>query len=90
MHTPYVLYGAHSRANLRFYLTTKLRNPHYPSEFAVRVSLLSPLVVPKGLEEHLLGLVVKEERPDLAHLPSVSAYTVSFVMSSNATTAGST
>jgi dynein heavy chain, axonemal len=52
----------------RFYMTTKLRNPHYPPEVAVKVSLLNFFVTPEGLEEQLLGLVVEEERPDLANM----------------------
>lgn len=49
-------------------MTTKLRNPHYPPEVAVKVSLLNFFVTPEGLEEQLLGTVVEEERPDLASL----------------------
>jgi dynein heavy chain len=49
-------------------MTTKLRNPHYPPEVAVKVSLLNFFVTPEGLEEQLLGLVVEEERPDLANM----------------------
>ena len=47
-------------------MTTKLRNPHYPPEVAVKVSLLNFFVTPEGLEEQLLGAVVAQERPDLA------------------------
>ena len=49
-------------------MTTKLRNPHYPPEVAVKVSLLNFFVTPEGLEEQLLGTVVEEERPDLASM----------------------
>lgn len=46
----------------RFYMTTKLRNPHYPPEVSVKVSLLNFFVTPEGLEEQLLNTVVTEER----------------------------
>merc|ERR1711871_1243887 len=51
--------------NFRFYITTKLRNPHYLPEVAVKVTLLNFMITPEGLEDQLLGVVVKEERPDL-------------------------
>ncbi len=46
----------------RFYMTTKLRNPHYPPEVSVKVSLLNFFVTADGLEEQLLGTVVTQER----------------------------
>ncbi|KAH9558616.1 hypothetical protein CY35_06G017100 [Sphagnum magellanicum] len=49
----------------RFYITTKLRNPHYFPEVAVKVTLLNFMITPEGLEDQLLGEVVKHERPDL-------------------------
>ena len=51
-------------------MTTKMRNPHYPPEVSVKVSLLNFFVTPEGLEEQLLGTVVTQERPDLANLKS--------------------
>ncbi|KAG0617480.1 hypothetical protein M758_5G192300 [Ceratodon purpureus] len=54
--------------NFRFYLTTKLRNPHYPPEVCVKVTLLNFFVTLEGLEDQLLGNVVATERPDLAEL----------------------
>ncbi|GLI62391.1 hypothetical protein VaNZ11_005010 [Volvox africanus] len=56
--------------DFRFYMTTKLRNPHYPPEVSVKVSLLNFFVTPEGLEDQLLGTVVTQERPDLANLKS--------------------
>lgn len=47
-------------AAVRFYMTTKLRNPHYPPEVSVKVSLLNFFVTPEGLEEQLLGTVVTQ------------------------------
>ena len=54
--------------DFRFYMTTKLRNPHYPPEVAVKVSLLNFFVTQEGLEEQLLNIVVTEERPDLSEM----------------------
>ena len=52
--------------DFRFYMTTKMRNPHYSPEISVKVSLLNFFVTPEGLEDQLLGIVVTKERPDLA------------------------
>ena len=49
----------------RFYITTKLRNPHYLPEVSVKVTLLNFMTTPDGLEDQLLGIVVAKERPDL-------------------------
>eukprot|EP00798_Chlamydomonas_sp_ICE-L_P022533 gene22533-29660_t len=54
--------------DFRFYMTTKMRNPHYAPEVSVKVSLLNFFVTSEGLEEQLLGTVVTQERPDLANL----------------------
>ncbi|XP_066239555.1 dynein axonemal heavy chain 3 [Saccopteryx leptura] len=49
----------------RLYLTTRLRNPHYLPEVAVKVCLLNFMITPLGLQDQLLGLVAAEERPEL-------------------------
>lgn len=49
-----------------FYLTTKLRNPHYLPEVAVKVTLLNFMITLVGLQDQILNFVVQEERPDLA------------------------
>lgn len=49
----------------RFYITTKLRNPHYLPEIAVKVTLLNFMITPVGLSDQLLGTVVAKDRPDL-------------------------
>jgi dynein heavy chain len=51
--------------SFRFYLTTKLRNPHYMPETAVKVTLLNFMITPYGLEDQLLGLVVATEKPEV-------------------------
>uniref|UniRef100_A0A8D0RBX0 Dynein axonemal heavy chain 12 n=1 Tax=Sus scrofa TaxID=9823 RepID=A0A8D0RBX0_PIG len=51
--------------DFKFYITTKLRNPHYMPELATKVSLLNFMITPEGLEDQLLGIVVAKERPEL-------------------------
>uniref|UniRef100_A0A8C2FTF9 Dynein, axonemal, heavy chain 12 n=1 Tax=Cyprinus carpio TaxID=7962 RepID=A0A8C2FTF9_CYPCA len=51
--------------DFRFYITTKLRNPHYLPELATKVCLLNFMITPEGLEDQLLGIVVAKERPEL-------------------------
>lgn len=45
---------------VRFYMTSKLSNPHYPPEVAVKVCLLNFFVTPEGLEDQLLGVAVEK------------------------------
>jgi dynein heavy chain len=52
--------------SFRFFLTTKLANPHYAPEVQVKVSLLLFTITVEGLEEQLLNVVVAEEMPELA------------------------
>ncbi|KAK9828903.1 hypothetical protein WJX72_002692 [[Myrmecia] bisecta] len=52
-------------SEFRFYITTKLRNPHYLPEVAVKVTLLNFMITPAGLSDQMLGVVVAKERPDL-------------------------
>ncbi|KAJ8664279.1 hypothetical protein QAD02_005941 [Eretmocerus hayati] len=51
--------------DFRFYITTRLRNPHYLPELAVKVSLLNFTITPQGLQDQLLGIVVAKELPEL-------------------------
>ena len=51
--------------SFRFLMTTKLPNPHYPPEVAVKVSLLNFTITPKGLEDQMLGVFVMTELPEL-------------------------
>ena len=48
------------------FLHTKLSNPHYPPEIQAECALINFTVTESGLEDQLLTLVVKKERPDLA------------------------
>jgi len=49
----------------RFYMTTKLANPHYLPEISIKVNLINFTVTFAGLEEQLLGEVVKKEKPEI-------------------------
>ncbi|XP_050560797.1 dynein axonemal heavy chain 3 isoform X1 [Spodoptera frugiperda] len=51
--------------NFRFYITTRLSNPHYLPEVAVKVTLLNFMITPQGLQDQLLGIVVAQDRPEL-------------------------
>ena len=51
--------------NFRFYVTTKLPNPHYLPETAVKVTIVNFMITPEGLEDQLLGIAVAKERPEL-------------------------
>lgn len=49
----------------RFFITTKLNNPHYPPEISTKTTLVNFAVKQQGLEAQLLGIVVRKERPQL-------------------------
>lgn len=49
----------------RFFVTTKLANPHYMPEICIKVTIINFTVTMTGLEDQLLVDVVKNERPDL-------------------------
>ncbi|CAG5117460.1 unnamed protein product, partial [Candidula unifasciata] len=51
--------------DFKFYLTSKLPNPHYTPEVSTKVTLINFTLSPSGLQDQLLGIVVAEERPDL-------------------------
>lgn len=51
--------------NFRLYIITKLANPHYLPEVSIRVSLINFTVTMQGLEEQLLGDVVRKEEPKI-------------------------
>ncbi|XP_047126546.1 dynein axonemal heavy chain 6 isoform X3 [Hydra vulgaris] len=51
--------------NFRFYMTTKLSNPHYLPDVCIKVTIINFTVTKTGLEDQLLGDVVRLERPDL-------------------------
>ncbi|KAM4714769.1 dynein axonemal heavy chain 2 [Anableps anableps] len=49
----------------RFYITTKLSNPHYSPEISSKTTIVNFAVKEQGLEAQLLGIVVRKERPEL-------------------------
>ncbi|XP_043475594.1 dynein axonemal heavy chain 6 isoform X1 [Leptopilina heterotoma] len=54
--------------NFRFYITTKMSNPHYLPEICIKVTIVNFTVTPSGLEEQLLADVVRLEKPELEKL----------------------
>ncbi|CAH1104335.1 unnamed protein product, partial [Psylliodes chrysocephalus] len=57
-------------SNFKFYITTKLANPHYLPEICIQVTIVNFTVTISGLEDQLLADVVRLERPDLEQLRS--------------------
>uniref|UniRef100_A0A3P9PK94 Dynein axonemal heavy chain 2 n=1 Tax=Poecilia reticulata TaxID=8081 RepID=A0A3P9PK94_POERE len=51
--------------DFRFYITTKLSNPHYSPEISSKTTIVNFAVKEQGLEAQLLGIVVRKERPEL-------------------------
>lgn len=51
--------------NFKFYMTTKMPNPHYLPEVCIKVTVINFTVTVPGLTDQLLGNVVKAERPDV-------------------------
>ena len=51
--------------NFFFYVTTKMRNPHYLPELQTKVTLINFMITYEGLNDQLLGIVVKQEKPSL-------------------------
>jgi dynein heavy chain len=51
--------------DFKFYMTTKLRNPHYLPEVSTKVTLINFMITYEGLTDQLLGIVVAKENPDL-------------------------
>ncbi|KAJ3091962.1 Dynein heavy chain 2, axonemal [Quaeritorhiza haematococci] len=49
----------------RFYITTKLANPRYSPEVFAKTTIVNFAVKEKGLEDQLLGIVVRKEKPEL-------------------------
>ena len=51
--------------NFRFYMTSKLPNPHYLPDVCIKATIINFMITLDGLEDQLLGDVVRRERPDL-------------------------
>lgn len=52
-------------ANFKLFITTKLPNPHYLPEVCIKVTIINFTVTMSGLEDQLLGEVIKSERADV-------------------------
>merc|ERR1719181_1139073 len=52
--------------NFRFYITTKMANPHYLPEICIKVTIINFTVTLLGLEDQLVAEVVANEQPELA------------------------
>ena len=52
--------------NFRFYITTKLPNPHYLPDVCIKTTIINFMITMDGLEDQLLAVCVQEELPDLA------------------------
>ncbi len=51
--------------NFTLYLCTKLPNPHYGPEISGKTMIINYAVTQQGLQEQLLNVTVRHERPDL-------------------------
>ena len=51
--------------DFKFFLTTKLRNPHYLPEVSTKVTLLNFMITYEGLSDQLLAIIVALENPEL-------------------------
>jgi len=51
--------------SFKLYLQTKLLNPHYKPETAAQCTIINFIVTEGGLEDQLLAMVVKYEKPEL-------------------------
>jgi dynein heavy chain len=49
----------------KLYLQTKMLNPHYKPEIAAQCTIINFIVTEAGLEDQLLAMVVRVEKPDL-------------------------
>jgi len=47
------------------FITTKYRNPHYLPDISTKVTLINFMITYEGLNDQLLGILVKKERPEL-------------------------
>ncbi|XP_058811885.1 dynein axonemal heavy chain 10 isoform X1 [Topomyia yanbarensis] len=52
-------------SNFRMYLTTKLSNPNFDPAVYAKALIINYMVTMSGLEDQLLSVVVRAERPDL-------------------------
>ena len=49
----------------RFYMTTKMTNPRFSPEIFSKTTIVNFAIKEEGLEDQLLALVVRKEKPEL-------------------------
>jgi len=49
----------------QLYFTTRLKNPNYLPEISVKVKIINFVITPTGLQDQLLGIVTRKEKPEL-------------------------
>lgn len=54
--------------SFRFFITTKIRNPYYPPEIFTRTTVVNFAIKEEGLEDQLLDVVIRMEKPELKEL----------------------
>lgn len=62
--------------SFRFYITTKLSNPHYAPEVSTKTNVVNFAVKEQGLEEQLLAIVVRKEQAQLEEQKAVLVTTI--------------
>ncbi|XP_068978772.1 dynein axonemal heavy chain 2 [Bombus flavifrons] len=61
----------------RLFITTKLANPHYAPEISTKTTLCNFAIKEQGLEDQLLGIVVRKEKPQLEEQKDNLVFTIS-------------
>ena len=51
--------------DFRMYITTRLKNPHFPPETTAKIAMVNFSISKAGLIDQLLGIIVARERPEL-------------------------
>ncbi|XP_059095302.1 dynein axonemal heavy chain 3-like [Tigriopus californicus] len=51
--------------DFKLYIVTDLKNPHFPPEVSVKVTLMNFMITPEGLQDQLLGILAAVEKPEL-------------------------
>ena len=51
--------------DFRMYITTRLKNPHFPPETTAKITMVNFDISEDGLVDQLLGIIVARERPEL-------------------------
>ena len=65
--------------NFKFYMTTKLSNPHYLPEVCIKVTIINFTVTKLGLEDQLLRSVTLSQYSITADTRLISSWTICFL-----------